>query len=407
MSTLGPTIDATGISIPDFQDVVTQLQSVFEGIYGSDIDWDNSTQDLQWISTIAQAITDCNQTCVDIYNSFKLLYAQGTGLSSLVKLVGQRRQSSSASTCPVTVVGQAGITVNDGIVGDNQGLGTQWSLPTFTFPNTGTLNLTATCTQPGATSAQPNTLTVILTPTGGWQSVTNGANAASPGAPIQTDPELKQAAVNSTAGPALTILEAITAAISEVAGVSRLFVYENDTDINDANGQGPHSIYAVVQGGDPTQICTAIAQKKSPGTTTLGTTSETVADSNGVPNVINYYPLTEVTITVQVNVTKLAGWNDSNSALIQEVVAAYLSALAIGQKSYLNRLYAPATLNGDIATSTTGMTQTQLDLISATFNVTALLQSRPSDAPPAVQDVPIAFNEAAIATSANITVIAV
>jgi hypothetical protein len=50
------------------------------------------------------------------------------------------------------------------------------------------------------------------------------------------------------------------------------------------------------------------------------------------------------------------------------------------------------------------LTQAQLDTFSATYNVTSILQSRPSDAPPAVQDVPIAFNEATTCLIVNVTV---
>jgi hypothetical protein len=206
------------------------------------------------------------------------------------------------------------------------------------------------------------------------------------------------------AGPANTIIESISAAVGEVANVTRFFVYENDTDVNDANGQGPHSIYAVIQGGAVQDIVNAIGRTKSPGTTTLGTTSGVFVDQRGVPDTINYYQLILVTISVIVNLTPLTGFVNTTTTLIQQAIAQYLSNLAIGGTSYLGRLYSSANLSGDAATTATGLSQAQLDIFSNTYEVTSILQSRPSDAPPAAQNVPIVFDEACVCVVANVTV---
>ena len=49
----------------------------------------------------------------------------------------------------------------------------------------------------------------------------------------------------------------------------------------------------------------------------------------------------------------------------------------------------------------------EMDAFANTYNITSILQSRPSDAPPAVQDVPIAFNEATVCIAANVTINAI
>lgn len=404
MATLGPTIDSTGCSIPDYSDVLTQLTSQYLTIYGADSELEPDDQDGQFIAIFAQATDDVNNATQDTYNSFGLNSAQGAGLSSLVKLTGTRRAGAGASTDTITIVGTANTPINNGQVGDNLGQGTIWNLPaTVVIPDSGTINVSITSTVEGPTTFAPGDINVILTPTQGWASAVN-IGPATAGQPVQTDAALRQVASNSVAGPANTILESINAAVSKVANVERFKIYENDTDANDANGQGPHSIYAVVQGGAAQDIVNAIGETKSPGTTTLGTTSATFVDQNGVPNVIYYYQLAPVTITVIITITPLTGFANSTELLIQQAVAAYLSNLAIGEDSYLSRLYAPAGLKGDGAISGTGFTQIQLDAFANTYNVTSIVQSRPSDAPPAVQDVPIAFNEAAVCLVANVTV---
>lgn len=404
MSTLGPTLDSTGLNIPDYSDIYTQLKSQYESIYGADASLDPDDQDGQFLAIFAQAVDDANNATQDTYNAFSINTAQGAGLSSLVKITGTRRSGAGNSTDTITITGTANTPINNGQVGDTLGQGTIWNLPaTVVIPNTGTINVTITNTQEGDVTFAPGQISAILTPTAGWATAVN-IGPATAGAPVQKDAALRAEAANAVAGPANTILESISAAIAKVANVTRFFVYENDTDVNDGNGQGPHSIYAVIQGGDTQDIVNAIGSTKSPGTTTLGTTSGTFVDQNGVPDVIRYYQLTLVTITVIVTLVPLTGFVNSTTTLIQQAIAYYLSNIAIGGDSYLSRLYSAANLSGDAAVTATGFSQAQLDAFSNTYEITSILQSRPEDAPPAAQTVPIAFNEACFSAIANITV---
>ena len=392
------------MTIPDYADIYAELQNAYLSIYGSDTDLDPDTQDGQFLAIFARAISDCDNAAQTVFNSFGLNTAQGSALSSLVKLVGIRRAVAGFSTDTLTVTGTPGITITGGQVGDNQGQGSIWDLPSLvTIPMSGSINVTITNSVAGNQTFSAGQITQILTPTFGWATAANiGPTVA--GAAVQSDAALREVASQAVGGPSSTTLESIFAAIANVANVTRFTVYENDTDANDANSQGPHSIYAVVQGGLAQDIVNAIGSTKSPGTTTLGTTSGTFIDQNGVPNTIHFYQLTTVVISVVVNVHSLPGYNSGATLAIQESIAQYISGLSIGEISYLNRLFAPANLSGDAATTATGMNQSQLDAVSATFNITSILQSRPSDAPPAAQDVPIAFNEAAVCTVADITV---
>jgi hypothetical protein len=404
MATLGPTLNANGIFVPDYSDIFAQLSSQYRSIYGADVTLDADDQDGQFLAIFAQAISDSDNAAQDVYNAFGINSAQGAGLSSLVKITGTRRAVTGFSTDTITIVGTPNIPINNGQVGDNLGQGSIWNLPaTVVIPNSGTINVSITNTVAGPVTFPPGSISVILTPTFGWASAVN-IGPATAGPPVQTDSQLRQVASNSVAGPSSTVLASISAAVSNVANITRSFIYENDTDFNDANGQGPHSIYAVVQGGATPDIVNAIGGTKSPGTTTLGTTSGIFVDSRGVPNVINYYALTLVQISVVVNLTRLTGFVSTTSVLVQKAVVQFLLGLVIGEKSYQSRLYSPANLSGDAAVAATGFTQVQLDAFSSTYNITSILQSRPSDAPPAIQDVPIAFNEATTCILANVVV---
>jgi uncharacterized phage protein gp47/JayE len=367
LSTLACTIDSTGISAPDYATILASLTASFQSIYGSDIYVEPDSQDGQWLAVLAQMINDGNQADITTFLGYSPTYAQGAPLSSQVKINGIRRNSSSNSTAVVDVGGSVGYTITKGVAeDDNQNL---WNLPaSVTIPSSGTIAVTATAQKPGAITAIAGAISTIYNPQPGWQSVSNPA-AAAPGNPIQSDASLRKEQSASTSLPAQTQLQAIKANIGNVAGIGRYQVYNNPTASTDTNGIPQHSIAAVVEGGDVTAIAKVIEAKKSEGTNTYGTTSVIVQDPAGVPITINLFVLTEINIFVQVTIVPLAGYVSTTGTLLVNALAAYLAAFAIGQDSYLGKLFGPANLSGDAATNSSGLTQPQLDALSNTYNL--------------------------------------
>jgi len=389
MATLACTIDATGISAPSYNDIFTSLQNSYWSIYGSDAVLTPDSQDGQLLATFAQAINDCNQATIAVYNSYSPAKAQGVALSSNVKINGLNRQVSSNSTVDVLLVGQAGSTIASGILQDPSG--NNWNLPeSITIPSGGQITATATCQTAGAISLASGVALKISTPTFGWQSATTSDNAAL-GSPVETDAGLRIRQASSTALPSLTILEGVLGGVASIAGVTRYAAYENDTDTTDANGLPSHSMSIVVEGGDATAIATVIATKKAPGTGTYGTTSEAVIDTYQVIHNINFFRPTDVPIIVQINLRKLSGYTSAIGAEIQSAVAAAINALSIGGDVLVNKLYSFANLPGTAD--------------GATFDISSILIARDLNAP-AASNVVIAFNEVAVGLVGNITITA-
>lgn len=391
MATLGIQITDSGPVWPSYDDIVAELRILYRSIYGSDVNLDNDSQDGQWIAVQAQQIYDVNIGAVAVYNQYSPTTARGAALSSQVKINGIRRKTPSNSQAVVTIGGTVGTIIEAGVVGDNQNLQTQWALPaTVTIPGAGTIDVTATCTALGSTGAGAGTLTQILTPTRGWQSVTN-ADPATPGSPVETDAQLRRRQSASTSKSAEAIVEGIYGSVGDIAAVNRLAIYENDTDAPDADGIPAHSIAVVVEGGDTVLIAEAIASKKAPGTGTAGTTSEVVVDSHGIPNTINFYPITEVLLEVEVHLQSLTGYTAAIGDAIAQAVVDFVNGLSIGEDSYLARLYTPSNLGG------TGD--------GATYVITQIKQSK-SPAAPAVGDIVIAFNEGVLTDLDHVTIVA-
>jgi uncharacterized phage protein gp47/JayE len=321
-------IDSAGYHYADFPSFLAYLTTSYQNIYGADVYLGSDSQDGQWLGVVSQALYDTAALGASIYNSFSPSTAQGVGLSRNVKINGLRRQSATNSTVELVIVGTANTSLINCSAIDT--LNQIWNLPaSVTIPDSGTITVTATSAAPGAIQAFADTITGINTPTQGWQTV-NNPGAAIAGQAYESDAALRNRQAISTSIPAQTIFDATIGAVGNVAGVTALSPYENDTGTTDANGLPPHGISLVVAGGDDTDIAQTILDYKTPGTQTYGTTSVPLTDPKGVPITINFFRPTLEPIAVQVTLTPLAGWVSSNQDIIAAAVAAYISSVPIG-----------------------------------------------------------------------------
>lgn len=387
ITTTAPTMTAAGVTAPSFADILDYLKTQYRAIFGSDVYLESDSQDGQFLAIVAASINDANSAAIAIYNAFSPVRASGAGLSANVKLNGLRRLTPTNSTANLLIVGQAGTAITNGVVTD--AAKNAWALPaSVNIPQAGQVVVTATCTTPGAVTAAPGTITAIATPQLGWQSATNPA-AAVLGAPVESDAALRQRQAVSVAQPAQSPLVSVVGAVAAVAGVTRYTAYENPNGTPDANGLPAHSLAVVVEGGDSAAIAAAIANKKTVGAATYGSTTQTVLDQYGMPRAISFFPVAEQRVTVALTLRAINGYSASVGAKIQNAIAAYINAVAIGQPVYATRLFGPSSLLGD----PDGLTYEILSLGAAIY-----------PGVPALVDVPIAFNQAAHCDPADVVI---
>ena len=377
------TINTTGATAPTYSELQSYLIGKAQSIYGPDLYVDSDSPIYQLASVWAESINDCNSAIINALNAFSPTYAQGAGLSSLVKINGISRLVSTNSTAVVTLIGQAGTIINNGLVADSQN--NQYSLPpSIIIPITGSTAVLATSVSPGAISSPANSITTIVTPTLGWQSVNNVA-ASVPGAPVESDAELRIRQAISTAYPALTVNQAILAAVANVNSVTQSVLYENSTGTTDSNGVPGHSISVVTQGGDPVAIAQAIANRKTPGTGTYGNTSETVNVGN-TSVTIQFSVAVPQVIHAVIHIHPLTGYTTNIGLALQNNLVNFIAGAEIGQNVYLTQAYAA--------------------LVGSTYNLVSIAFGIGSTTP-TIGDVTIPYNGLATLLASNITLVLV
>ena len=387
ITSTAPVLSSSGISAPTYAEILDYLQSQYRIIYGADIYLASDSQDGQFLAVIAASITDANSAAIAVYNAYSPATAQGTSLSNAVKINGITRSIPTNSTVNLTIIGVSGTAIVSGVVQD--AARNNWNLPvTVNIPIGGEIIVTATCAVAGAVTALPSTVNSIITPQLGWQSA-NNVSAAVVGAPIETDSALRQRQAVSVAQPSQTPIVGVIGAVASLAGVTRYFGYENPTGSTDSNGIPEHSIAIITEGGVALDIATAIADKKTIGVNTYGTTSQEVTTSYGIIETINFFTVTEKRIIVAIDVHPINGYTSTIGDEIKQAVADYINLLAIGSDVFLTRLYSPANLYG----SSNGLTYEVITLEISLF-----------PASPGSSDVVIGFNEAAHCNTSDVTI---
>ncbi|MBK5145835.1 baseplate J/gp47 family protein [Budviciaceae bacterium BWR-B9] len=388
---LSATVTATGISAPDYQTILNTLIGYFKQIYGNDAYLEPDSKDGQMVSLVALAIHDANNTAIQVYTSFSPSTALSGALTSNVKINGISRKAATNSTVDLLLSGTAGTTINNGSVKDDNGV--IWNLPDVVVIGIdGTAIVTATSSISGAVAALIGTVTGINTPTRGWIAVTN-PTAASVGSPVESDAELRIRQNRSVALPALTPFDGVDGAIANVDGVTRHKLYENDTGITDSDGLPPHSISAIVEGGDATEIAQTIRGNKGQGVSTYGTTSVSVPDLYGNPHTIKFSRPEIVPIYVYILLKGFTGYTTAIGEQIKIEVAAYINSLIIGDDVLISRVYSPANLG-----VVSGGNAKYYDILE--------LKIGRSAGTTAAANIVIAYDEAAECSPGNINIVA-
>lgn len=387
---LSATVTAEGITAPDYQTVLDTITGYFQQIYGSDAYLDPDSKDGQMVALVALAIHDANNTAISVYRSFSPATALTDALTSNVKINGISRRAATNSTVDLLLTGTIGTTITNGSVRDTNSV--VWNLPaTVVIGTDGTVIATATCASSGAVAALANSITTINTPTRGWISV-NNPQAATVGVAAETDAQLRVRQAQSVALPSLTPFEAVDGAIANISGVTRHKLYENDTDAQDANGLPPHSIAAIVEGGDATLIANSLRGVKGQGVTPYGSTVIIVPDKYGNPHPVGFSRPVDVPVFVKVTIDPLTGYTSQVGDEIKAAIADYINSLAIGASVLLSRVYSPANL-GVVSGGN-----------ARYYDITELLIGKsPGDV--AAANVVIAFDQSASCTVSNISLV--
>jgi uncharacterized phage protein gp47/JayE len=332
-----PSVGPAGLFVPAYADTIADLVAKYQTNYGLNTYLAEDAADYQMMSAFTDKVADCMLAAVLAYNNNSPSSAVGAGLDRIIKNNGMVRKTASQSIATVLLTGVPNTPLNNCSVEDQSGF--LWDLPALTtIGSGGTVSVQAICRTAGAVTAAAGQINQRATPTAGWVSVTNPADAVV-GQPREPDSQVKARQAISVALPSQTRLDGTIAAIAQTSGVTRYNVLENPTGSTDSYGNPAHSVSAVVEGGLDAAVAQAIYANRGIGPYTNGTTVVNVTGKNGNVMPIRFTRPTYEPVFVSLSVHPLTGYTSDTTAAIEAALVTYLNSLQIGELVVLSELY--------------------------------------------------------------------
>lgn len=269
MTIFGP----DGLDIPTLSEILASIRSRYKAAYGDDCRVDDVDG---VVGRHAGVLSETKNHCLSELAATVagLLPSTSTGalLEEMVKFNGITKNYASKSTVILSVTAnEAGSTIPDlALVATQTGIEFEISGPVVLAPYETKTNVSATAVNAGAYAAPAGTITQILTPVYGWESVTNAADAIV-GNAEETDPALRKRRWEAAQAVGLHHPSMIKKALRNLPDVTEVAVeINNGTTINE-NGVPPGHVRAIVIGGDDQDIAdTLFGKTGNPGATAIG-----------------------------------------------------------------------------------------------------------------------------------------
>lgn len=330
-------LDGNGLQVKSRDELVGYFTEKYQEIYGDDINLESNTPDGQMMNIYIQAILDQQDLAVQVFNSFDPDNAIGVVLDQRVTINGIQRQAATYTETDISLVlsesvnlygldgAEPGTERDDGnevyTIADNAG--NRWQLNTTQIgAGPGNVSYEFIAVTPGAQLTVPNTITVQVTVVLGVDSVNNPTTYTNLGENEESDAALRLRRQRSVSLASQGYLKGLIAALENVTGVTSAFVYENVTDVIDADGIPGHSIWVIIAGnpidGD---IAQAIYTKRNAGCGMKGDITFNVLQVDDTYFTIKWDEVQTRTVFIRFTVSPIDGVTPVGIQIVRDGVA--------------------------------------------------------------------------------------
>lgn len=381
-----------GIIVPDTADIKETVQNEYKEALGADLSLEDSTPQGRLIDVETDARTEIIENNVFISNSINFNLAFGIILDAWGANFDLYRSSAKSSIVMATITGVAGTVISAGSQASTQAGDIFYLENQVTIPSSGTINATFLSLEKAAIPCPVGSLTKIIDGTLGWETI-NNSTAAILGNSREGDESFKQQFYGSGLFSGMSLIEDYDNAIKNVENVISCYVRDNGTNavvVYDGVTIVAHSVYACVDGGDNTEIATALFQRKSGGcnwTAISGqsVTVDVVDPTYGDPYQVIFNRPNEILIYEDITLSAGTSTESDLVTAVQTAVTNYINSLKIGED--VNLLSLAQAIN----TAVPGIVLTSLTIGTSAGSLSS-------------SNITIHVNEAAKTLAANITV---
>lgn len=298
----------SGVIVPDTANTRDEVVNEWRQALGQDLVTDDETPEGLLINAETLARQAVARNNAKLANQINPNIAEGVFLDAIWALTGgQRYQATHTIVYNVILRGVPATIIPEGTVvqsGNNQ----FESLSQVTLNASGQATVNFQAIGLGAIACPVNTLTQIITPILGLETVNNPLNGIL-GKEQESDQAARIRRRNTLALQGVALPEAIISNLYALDGVRSLAFRENvtnETQVIDGITLKPHSIWVCVDGGSDTDIATSLLNTKSIGAGYNGSTIiDVVEPISGQTYEVMFDRPTQIAVYIKVTIKNI------------------------------------------------------------------------------------------------------
>lgn len=326
-------IVATGVIVPDTSTIRAEVESEWRSALGQDLVVTSETPQGAMITIDVESRDGMVRNNAELANQINPDLAGGVFLDALWALTrGRRRAATRSVLSGVEFRGVPGtiIPARSVAVVENTGARFLTSID-MVIGTTGLVVGQAVAEDSGPIAAPIGSLNQVASSVLGWEQVYN-PSAASLGENRESDIASRKRRRNTLALQSISLSEAVTSRVYDVDGVKSLSFRENVTESTmtiDGVELLPKSIWVCVDGGEETEIATALLNSKTGGANWNGDVMISLIDpSSGQPYAVKFDRPEELSRIIRVTIK--ATTLDAQT-IVQDAVGQYAACELDGE----------------------------------------------------------------------------
>lgn len=262
-------ITSTGVIVPDTSAIRDEVASEWRAAFGQDLVVTSETPQGAMITIDVESRDGMVRNNAELANQINPDIAGGVFLDAIWALTRGRRRSATRSVLSgVEFRGIPGTIIPSGSVAVVESTGARFLTSIdLVIGSAGLVTGQMVAEETGPVAAPAGALNQVASSVLGWEQVNNPTSAAL-GVNRETDIASRKRRRNTLALQSISLPEAVISRVYGVDGVRSMTFRDNDTNstqVIDGVTLLPHSVWACVDGGEETDIATALLASKTGG----------------------------------------------------------------------------------------------------------------------------------------------
>jgi len=395
-------IDNTGIVVVDTSQIKSEVQQTYLTALGDDLYLGDESPQGVLISVQTAERVGAVSAVANAVNQINPNVSEGVFLDAICALSGIQRSPGTFSTFSVnpTVTGVPGTLIPAGSLAVTPQGDRFQTTASVAIPALGSITVPFIAVERGEVACPVDSLSIDV-PIAGWETVTNTV-AATPGEPVESDPQLRITRNNTLAFQAAAGREAIVSGVALQPGVFDVVSRDNDSNspqIIDGVLLNANSVWVCVSGGDDTQIAEQLNASKNFGAPwqdnippATGVSINVIDPYNGQPNTILFDRPAAVPVAYQVTI------NSNGVSNAQSITRQAILDYAVGNIPALGKLGIGVDVSPFTATSAINSVSPAIEVLNVLVTLLSVVNFQPVT-------IPIPLTQLATVSASDITVV--